>query len=129
MSRIEINKWIKTNVYFCLSEFTKTEIKTNILIPTKSNTHLTQIQGEVDFVVLSAGGERRALPPPFRSINCMDGWMCLPGILRIAVVTVLALGRRKGLLHLFSRNIHNSGRIACSYLMVSRARLCIAASS
>lgn len=52
---------------------------------------LTQIQGEVDFVVLCAGGERRALPPPFRPINRVDGRMCLPGILRITVVAELAL--------------------------------------
>lgn len=52
---------------------------------------LTQIQGEVDFVVLCAGGERRALPPPLGSIDRMDGWVRLPGILRIAVVTELAL--------------------------------------
>lgn len=101
MSWIENNKCIKTNIYLCLSEITETEIQTSILVPTNSNTHLTQIQGEVDFIVLCAGGERWALPPPFRSINCMAGWMCLPGILRIAVVTELALGRRKGLLHFF----------------------------
>lgn len=79
----------------------ETEIQTNTLGPTKSSTHLTQIQGEVDFVVLCAGGERRALPPAFRPINRVDGRMCLPGILRIAVVAELALVRRKGLLNLF----------------------------
>lgn len=31
----------------------------------------------------------------------MDGWVRLPGILRIAVVTELALGSRKGLLNFF----------------------------
>lgn len=79
----------------------ETEIQPKTVSPTKSSTHLTQIQGEVDSVVLCARGERWALPPSFRPVNRMDGRVCLLRILGVTVVTELALGRRKGLLNAF----------------------------
>lgn len=45
------------------------------------------------------------MPPSLGSVNCVGDWMCSPGVLRIAIVTELALegGKKKKLL-LFSSN-------------------------
>ena len=50
-------------------------------------TDLSQVDGEVDLVVLNPPGKGRALPPPLRAIDSVLGWV-LAGV---TIVTVLAL--------------------------------------
>ena len=55
------------------------------------NTHLAQIDREINLVELIGSWEWRTLPPLVRAVDCVFGRMAFERIFRVTVVAELAL--------------------------------------
>ena len=60
-------------------------------------TDLSEVQGDVDLVELSASGQRRALPPPLGSVDGVGDGVGAFAVVLTADVTILALRTRRTL--------------------------------